>query len=127
MAIRLSRRKMATFVADKLLAGTPAKSAFKEVAAYLLDTGRTREIELLIRDVEDIMAARGTIVADVTTAHPLTNDAKVAIRTLVGAKTLQLRESIDATVLGGLRIDTPGKRFDGTIQRKLMALKAKQL
>jgi F0F1-type ATP synthase delta subunit len=66
-------------------------------------------------------------VADVTTAHPLTADAKAAIRTLVGAKTLQLRESIDATVLGGVRIDTPGKRFDGTIQRKLMALKAKQL
>jgi F0F1-type ATP synthase delta subunit len=29
--------------------------------------------------------------------------------------------------LGGVRIDVPGKRFDGTIQRKLTALKAKQL
>jgi len=127
MAVRLSRRKMATVVADKLLAGVPAKKAFKEVAAYLLDTRRTREIELLIRDVEDVMASRGTVVADVTSARPLTDDAKTAIRELVGAKTLQLRESIDGSVLGGVRVDIPGKRFDGTIQRKLMALKAKQL
>jgi F-type H+-transporting ATPase subunit delta len=127
MAIRLSRRKMAAFVADKLLAGVPTRDAFKEVAAHLIDTRRTREIELLVRDVEDILAQRGMVVADVTTAHPLSDSIKADIRTLVGATSLQLRASIDASVLGGVRIDVPGKRFDGTIQRKLIALKAKQL
>jgi F0F1-type ATP synthase delta subunit len=46
---------------------------------------------------------------------------------MTGAKTVQLRQSIDETLLGGIRIDVPGKRFDGTIRHKLNALRAKQL
>lgn len=127
MAIRLSRHKMATFVADKLVVGVPAKEALKEVAAYLVETRRTREIDLFVRDIEDVLVTHGIVVADITSARPLSDSIRSEIRTLVGASSLQLRESIDESVLGGVRIDMPGKRFDGTIQRKLIALKAKQL
>ncbi len=82
MASRLSRRKIAAYAADKLIGGSSKKEVLREVAAYLITTRRTRELELLVRDIED---------------------------------------------LGGVRIDLPGKRFDGTILRKLTALKAKQL
>jgi F0F1-type ATP synthase delta subunit len=127
MAGRISRRKIAAYVADKLVAGVAPKSVLKEAAAYLLEMRRTREGVLLVRDIEDIMASRGVVVADVTTAHPLTETLRREIRTMVGAKTLQLRETVDPTVFGGVRIDLPGERFDGTIQRKLTALRAKQL
>jgi F0F1-type ATP synthase delta subunit len=127
MAVRLSRRKMAGYVADKLVAGHSASDALKEVAAYLLTSGRTREQELLIRDIEEEMAARGVVVADVTSAHPLTASVAAEIKAMTGAKTVQLRQSIDETLLGGIRIDVPGKRFDGTIRHKLNALRAKQL
>jgi F-type H+-transporting ATPase subunit delta len=127
MATRLSRRKLAAYAADKLAAGaTPAK-ALEEVAAYLVDMRRTREQELLVRDIEDSLATRGIVVANVTTAYPLTATLKAEIAKLVGSKTLQFRESVDPSVLGGVRIDIPGKRFDGTIRHKLQALKAKQL
>ncbi len=127
MAQRLSRRKMATFVADKLESGASSKVALKEVAAYLIDSGRTRETELLVRDIEDTLAARGVVVADVTSAHAISAGIKAGIATLVGAKKLQIRESIDETVLGGIRIDIPGRRYDGTIRHKLTQLKTKQL
>lgn len=127
MALRLSRRKMATFVAEKLVAGEKPAAALKEVAAYLVDTRRTRELELLVRDIEDALAARGTVVADVTSAHPLSDTLKKEIASLVGGKSLQLRETINPEVLGGVRVDVPGKRFDGTIRHKLTALKTKQL
>ncbi len=128
MASRLSRRKIASYVADKLVDGSPKKAVLREVAAYLIMTRRTRELELLVRDIEDLLAERGVVVADVVSAHALTSATRAEIEKLVGvATTLQLREFVDPSVLGGVRIDLPGKRFDGTILRKLTALKAKQL
>ena len=127
MPARLSRRKMATFVADKLEAGASPSEALQEVAAYLQDTGRIREQELLVRDIEEEMASRGIVVADVVSARPLDESIKAQIKTMTGAKTLQIRQSVDESVLGGISVDVPGKRFDGTIRHKLNALKAKQL
>lgn len=127
MAGRLSRRKLATYVAEQLVKGTPAKEVLGELAAFLVDTRRTDELELVVRDIELELASRGVVVADITTAHPLSESLKKDIKALVGGKSLQIRENIDQTVLGGVRIDLPGKRFDGTIRRKLTALKAKQV
>jgi F-type H+-transporting ATPase subunit delta len=127
MAQRISRRKLAAYVADRLGDAKTARAALKEAAAYLVDTRRTRELELLVRDIEDALAVRGTVIADVTSAHPLSSTLKSEITKLVGAKTLSLRESIDPDVLGGIRVDIPGKRYDATVRRKLIALKAKQL
>lgn len=126
MAARLTRRKIATYVADKLIAGESVKVAIKSAAAYLVDTGRTREQELLLRDIESILAEKGFVVADVTTAFPLTDTIRKEIQSIVGGSA-QLREIVDPTVLGGVKIDLPGKQYDGTIRRKLTALRAKQL
>ena len=124
---RIARRKIAAFIADKLIAGAPVDKAVKEAAAYLIETKRTGERELLVRDIEDILAEKGIVVADVTSAHPLSGALRTEISALIGAKELHLRESIDSAVLGGVRIATPGARFDGTVQRKINALRAQQL
>lgn len=123
---RISRHKLAEYVAEKLSKGE-GKKALSELAAFLVETRRTDETDLLVRDIELGLAERGVIVADVTTAHPLSESLKSDIKKMVGGNTLQLRETIDESVLGGVRIDIPGKRFDGTIRRKLTALKAKQV
>lgn len=123
---RISRRKLAEHAADKITNGD-AKKALSELAAFLVDTHRTDELELLIRDIEQELADRGLVVADIMTARPLGDSLKNDIKNLVGGKALQVRETIDESVLGGVRVDIPGKRFDGTIRHKLTALKAKQV
>lgn len=128
MAARLSRRKIATFVTNKLLAGNhQAHEVLRELAAYLVTERRTRELDLLVRDIEEMLATNGTVIADVATARPLDTAVKAEIEKMLNAKSVHLRESVDETLLGGIRIDTPGKRFDGTIRHKLNALRAKQL
>jgi F-type H+-transporting ATPase subunit delta len=127
MARRISRRKIAAFVADKLTAGKSVDEAIREAAAYLVEVKRTSEVDLLVRDIEDVLAENGIVVADVTSARPLTDSVRKEIRTLVHAKELHLRESVDPAVLGGVRVDIPGARFDGTAQRKINALRAQQL
>ena len=126
MATRLTRRKIALHVAEKLLAGVSTAAAVKNAAAYLVAAGRAREIELLVRDIEDILAEKGVVVANITTAFPITDTLRSEVRTMLGGKA-QLREMIDPSVLGGIKIDLPGKQYDATIQRKLTALRAKQL
>ena len=127
MASRISRRKIASLVADKLIAGQPTEQVLRDVAVFLVDTRRTREQRLLVRDIEAALAERGLIIADVTSARPIDSSLMAEIKTLTGAKSLQLRTAVDEPLLGGVRIDVPGGRFDGTIRRKLNALKAKQL
>lgn len=128
MAARLSRRKIATFVTDKLLSGNhQAHEVIRELAAYLVTERRTRELDLLVRDIEEKLAANGVVIADIATARPLDGAVKAEIATMLDAKSVHLRESVDETLLGGIRIDTPGQRFDGTIRHKLNALRAKQL
>jgi F-type H+-transporting ATPase subunit delta len=127
MAARVSRRKIALYVTRQLLEGAKQKAVMKEVAAFLVETRRTRELDLVIRDIEGELAASGIVVADVLSAYPLADELKKEVGRLVGAKDLQLRETIDPSVLGGMRVSVPGRRFDGTIRHKLEALKAKQI
>lgn len=127
MPARLSRRKLATFVAEKLLAGASKQAVLRELAAYLIDTGRTREMELIVREIEDVLADRGVVVADIASARPLTDSTRAEVSKAIGAKNIQLREKVDESLLGGVRIDLPGKRFDGSIRHKLNALRAKQV
>lgn len=127
MAGRLSRHKIALFAVDQMMSGAKQHDVIKQVAAYLVDTRRTRELDLLVRDIEGELAVQGVVVADITSARQLTEALKAQIATLVNAKSLQVRETVDPSVIGGVRIDIPGKRFDATVQRMLMTLKAKQV
>ncbi len=76
-----------------------------------------------MRAIEDEIAARGTVVARVATAPPLTSELEAAITQLVGAKEITIAESVDPGLIGGVRIETPGKLLDATIKRKLLALR----
>ena len=125
--VRIARRKLAKYVVDQLENGASLRRTVTELAAYLRETRRTREFELIVRDIEDQLAERGTIIADITSAYPLTEALRQAIQRTVGGHTVELREALDSSLIGGIRIDIPGQRYDGTIRRKLNALKAKQL
>lgn len=125
MSGRLSRRKLAEYAAEKLLAGDD--SVVAQLAAHIVTEKRQREVELLVRDIEAAMASRGTVVATVTTVQKLTDDIKRAVTEMIGAERVVLREHQDASVIGGIVIDTPNRRFDGTVRRKLNELRAQKI
>jgi F-type H+-transporting ATPase subunit delta len=125
MAMRLSRRKITSYVAEQLAAGT--KQVIKQLAAFLIDNRRTKELELIVRDVEYELVRRGVVLARITSAHELTTATQTAINALIkdqtGAKTIQLQQFIDPGVLGGVKIDIPGQQIDTTIVRRLTTLR----
>lgn len=125
----LSRRKLSEYVASQLLAGD--KDIITSLAAFLVEENRTKEAELLIRDIEAALAKSGTVIADVLSARKLSSDTEKAIEAFVkghsGAKSVKIRSVIDESVIGGIRLGIPGAEMDGTIARKLVKLKASKV
>jgi F0F1-type ATP synthase delta subunit len=127
MADTLSRRKLAGYVADNSGSNASLAHALEMVAAYLIESGKTRDITLVVRAIEDELARRGQVIARVTTAQPLEANLVKQIEALVGAKKTIIEPTVDEAVIGGVRIETPGQKLDATIQTKLLALaRAKQ-
>lgn len=124
-ASTISQRRLAAYVASQLLASGDKKRLIKELAAYLIETGRVRDLNQVVAAIEEALASRGAVVATVTTARPLSPENKQAIVkqfTPTGAK-LYIREQIDLSVIGGFKIELPGSQFDGTVIHKLTTLK----
>lgn len=129
MAIaRLSRRKVAAFFADELIAG---RDISKQLAAYLVESKRTREATLFVRDIETALSDRGVLLANIASSRELTTDAKATLEKylthVTKAKEIHLRPSVEPSLLGGVRIETPDQRIDMTLRHKLNQLTASKI
>jgi F-type H+-transporting ATPase subunit delta len=127
MAARLSRRKITSYLAEQMVAGTPVGQLVLQLAAYLIETKRTSEVGLIVRDIEYELSSRGIVLAQVTSALDLTTATEAAVTKLIkdttGASKVNLRKFIDPEVLGGVKIDLPGLQLDTTIARRLTTLR----
>jgi F0F1-type ATP synthase delta subunit len=125
----LSRRKIATYAATKLLSGET--TVVKEIAAYLIDEGRTNEVDLVVRDIETELSRHGVVVAEVISAHELTNATLGVIKEYVagetGTKDIRLRTSIDEDLIGGFKLKLPDGELDETVAKRLSILRASKV
>ncbi|MES2631020.1 MAG: F0F1 ATP synthase subunit delta [Patescibacteria group bacterium] len=126
---KVSRRAVALYVARELSDANDRhhKKVVLQLAAFLVDTRRTKELPLIIRDIEYYLAEAGSVSGVITTAFDLTAETKKAIEKYVkeqtGAKTVELDNIIDPTVLGGVKVSIPGHELDATVRRNLTILK----
>ena len=128
MAAGFSRRRLAAYVAEQIAAGAEVSALLRQVAAYLIETRATRDVDVVAATIEEALAERGIVVAEVTTAHALSAALQQQLKTEVMAlatapvQSVQLRQVVDPSVIGGVKIALPGQHYDGTIQHKLTAL-----
>ena len=131
--VRVSRRKLAQYAAERLLAGDA--TVIDELSALLVSEKREREVDLLVRDIEAEMAECGTVVATVKSARTLDVVTKNEIKSLLSSKgntndqniKVLLRELIDPKLIGGFKLRTPTATLDATIAKKLNDLRAKKI
>ena len=97
------------------------------LATLLLERGRLAiapEMADLFRDAA--LAERGIVVANVTTAVPITGDAEGAIRqrlsTLVG-KQVEIRSEVDESLIGGIVARIGDQLIDGSVSNQLRRLR----
>ena len=68
----------------------------------------------------------GIVEARVTSAVPLTDDEEAALRVKlakISGKQVKLISGIDPSLIGGVRVEMDGRRYDNTIQDRLGRLK----
>lgn len=129
MAGRLSRRRIADHIASELVDGKNKKLLLQQLAGFLVDTGRTKELDLIIRDIEFSLAEKGHVQASVISAFDLTAEVKKELEAFVKSKTdatkVSLSNMVDPSVIGGVKITIPGRELDQTVAHQLTVLKTR--
>ena len=125
---KATRTRIADVITDEGLKHGSTKKFGREIAAYLLDTGRTRELDPLLRDVQSTMAERGYVEVYAVSAHDLNakvlTDIKSQIRKLYPkAKKIEIIPKYDAEIIGGVRIELADRQLDLSIESKLNKFK----
>lgn len=125
----ISRRKIATYIADQLAAGKPADSLLAQAASYLIDHKKQNQAELLVRDIEAALARdHGIVLTQVISARELSagiiNKIEQFVLASEGAKQVEVSVSVDPSLLGGAIIRTPRAELDTTVRKQLNALKS---
>ncbi|MEK7095747.1 MAG: F0F1 ATP synthase subunit delta [Patescibacteria group bacterium] len=125
---KVSRRSLARYAADRLLAGDFAPEVAKAVASVLVEDKRLNEAELLLADINFELESRGKVAtALITAANDLGDKLRIEIKSLVKKASkvdrVILNEQIDKSVIGGLRIETATRIWDKTVARQLNELR----
>jgi F0F1-type ATP synthase delta subunit len=125
---KLSRRALAIYGADQLLANKKPDAVAKELASVLIASRRQNQAEQLVDDIAWELETRGRIAnAQVTSARTLSDTLRKQISAHIkaSAKVQQvlLDEIVDKSVIGGFKIDTAAHSWDKTLRRKLTQIR----
>ena len=125
---KISRRSLARWAADQLIADRPLPAIAEHLAAVLTQAKTTDQAGFLISDITWELEQRQILaVGKVTSANLLSRQLaavlKAHIQKITGAKDVILEEQIDKSVIGGIRIETAGQSWDQTVAHKLAELR----
>ena len=123
-----SNKAIAHAVVAELKAGRSMKRVSKSLASYLIEERRLNDVGAIIRDVEkQLLVQDKTLYVHVTTAHGLSASTAKEITSMFAdtseAKRVQIEETINPDVIGGVRCETAEHRLDLTVRRQLQRLK----
>lgn len=108
-----------------LKTGAPVLQDF---VGLCLDRGRS---EVVMQAAEEFQRldreARGVVVARVQTVAPMTEALRASVQAKLEemtAKSVELKEEVEASLIGGIRIFIGSRMFDGSVRRRLDDLAA---
>jgi F0F1-type ATP synthase delta subunit len=126
--MKIARSKISNNIASVSLKGKATKSYIKEMAAFLLNERRVKDLDSIMRDVSRDWLNSGVVDVKVTSAFPLSSTAKTDVNKLVKdlypeSKKIIIDNQIDENLVGGLKIELPDQRLDVSIRSKLNKFK----
>jgi F0F1-type ATP synthase delta subunit len=127
--MKTPRHEIAAVLAKQTLApGFKASDMSRSVAAYLLESGRTGELESLLRDVIEVRARHGVVEVVAVSAYKLSDSVKADIKREVrkrypDAKQIIITEQIDEDIVAGVRLEFPGEQLDLSVRNTLNRFK----
>lgn len=125
---KVSRRAIARVVTGQLLAANAdAQAVMRQLAAYIVEHNMVDDADVIINDIaEELYKQTGRLVVEVTSAHALSEDMRRQIteylQQTTKARTVELHESVDENLIGGLIAKTPSGEIDLSVRSKLRQL-----
>lgn len=123
----ISRRQVARFAAAQLADGVKNRKVAQYLAAYLHENKSSRQVDQLIADIELFLQQdHGHSAVHISSMHELTNELKKQIVKNLGitGSNIEISETIDAELLGGVIVSSAGKQYDGSVKTSIKQLKA---
>lgn len=119
------RKELAEAVIHLLESGRGRKQTVEAVASYLVANRRTKELNALLRDLEELRFKReNTLEVTASVAYPLSAEAKKRIEQLFSDSKVTIHEDINKEMLGGVKVRALDKVADFSVQTRLRKLRA---
>lgn len=124
----ISRRHLAEIIGERTLHVRDTKALAQEIAAYLLETRQTAELESLVRDVMEFRTQHGVVEAVAVSAHDISDETVKDISAILKrehpkAKSVRIIQRIDPNVVGGVRVDMANEQLNLTVRDQLDTFK----
>ncbi len=121
---KYSRRQLANYAVNELLAGQSPERVARHLAIGLAESGRRKEEDLLLKDIEYTLEERGILVqAKVSSTHTLSPaihaELKSHLKKATGARQISLESRQDKSLLGGIKIETSIRSWDKSLKKVL--------
>jgi F0F1-type ATP synthase delta subunit len=123
-----TRHHLAQVIGQRSLRSSNFNKLAQEIAAYLLETGQTGQLDSLIRDIMTYRADHGVVEVVATSANPLSKQDITDIKALLKqeypkSKDFAVDQTQDDQVIGGVKLDMPGEQLDLTVRAKVNKFK----
>lgn len=118
---------LARTLLGKLEAGESSKDLGRSLAAYLIEERQVGSLKTIVREMQRLqLQGRDICYVHVTSAYPLSDTSKSQIAEMFKKKNqasdVVLEETIDKSVIGGVRCETADQLLDLTVRRQLQRL-----
>lgn len=123
-----SRRQLASYAVDQLLAKKSPAIISHHLAAALIESKKQKDVDLLMDDVAEQLEVRGLLAQALITSVSglsagLRKDLAAQIKNAVKVDAVNLNEQTDPEVIGGIRVETATRTWDHTVARQLAEIK----
>jgi F0F1-type ATP synthase delta subunit len=124
---KITTHELAKYAADQLDSGVEAPAIARQLAAYLIEERRSRELPAVMRAIDEELSRRGSSQLTITSAHATDLDTKKQLAKLLGisAEKAVFSEVIDKTVIGGVKASSGETEIDLTVRARLNKFKVK--
>jgi len=124
----IARHHLAEVIAERTLHVRDTRKLAREVAAYLLDTRQTGQLESLLRDIMEYRAQHGVVEATAISAHDLDATVIKDLQQILKdehpkAKSTHITPRLDPSVVGGVKLQLANEQLDLTVRGRLDTFK----
>ncbi|HET8690457.1 MAG TPA: F0F1 ATP synthase subunit delta [Candidatus Saccharimonadales bacterium] len=124
--MKIKRHELATVINRHLSGAEPFDA--KQIAAYLMSSGRERELDSLVRDIMSVRADTGIVELTAISAHRLDAEALKRVEAVVKsirpeAKEVVINQEIRPSLIGGIRLKMVHHELDLSLRGRLNQLK----